>query len=195
MWVAIALTGCLTPKYVETTEKEDPCVESTWYRDDDGDGWGDSTFATESCDQPDGWVDVGDDCDDSDDRYFEQCPGEDCALLEEFVPAVPDDTAEDQEPSRIYYACTQPKGWQDARQTCFNAFSGDLLNMGVDGEFDAVVDAAHRMGLGEEEGWWVGLKQETTAPSIDFGWFWCWYWFVTNKLIGSEPNQCLLIGL
>ena len=173
MWVAAALLGCLTPKYVETTEKEEPCEESTWYRDDDGDGYGDSAFATEACEEPAGWVALGDDCDDDDEQYFEQCPGEDCAFLEEFVPSNSEDTADDDdELTRSYYACTEPMGWQDARQRCFNAFSGDLLNMGVEGEFEVVIDAAHRMGLGEQEGWWVGLKQESTAPSIDFGWFW-----------------------
>ena len=169
MWVALALGGCIAPKYIETDEREEPCVESTWFRDSDGDGVGSSGFATDSCEAPEGWVASEGDCDDSDPDNAESCPGEDCRLLSSFEPE--EDTA-DPEEDRAYYACTTPLGWQEARQICFNVFDGDLVNMGLDGEYDSVTDAAHRMGLGEHEGWWVGLKQETTSPSIDFGWFW-----------------------
>ena len=39
---------------------------STWYADSDSDSYGDDATTTEACDQPDGYVDVGGDCDDSD---------------------------------------------------------------------------------------------------------------------------------
>lgn len=42
------------------------CVAATWYRDDDGDGWGwDDTFL-HTCAPPDGWVTAAGDCDDHD---------------------------------------------------------------------------------------------------------------------------------
>ena len=39
---------------------------TTWYDDDDGDGYGDPDAVTESCEQPTGTVTVGEDCDDTD---------------------------------------------------------------------------------------------------------------------------------
>jgi hypothetical protein len=37
---------------------------TTWYADDDLDGWGDDLHTWPACEQPDGWVAVGGDCDD-----------------------------------------------------------------------------------------------------------------------------------
>lgn len=41
---------------------------TTWYRDGDGDGYGTSRSTTEECDQPDGYADNNDDCDDETDE-------------------------------------------------------------------------------------------------------------------------------
>ena len=38
-------------------------VQATWYADIDGDGYGDSVEATQACEQPEGYVGTGDDCD------------------------------------------------------------------------------------------------------------------------------------
>ncbi len=43
----------------------------TWYLDDDRDGYGDETISTVSCVAPDGYVDNGDDCDDTDPEILE----------------------------------------------------------------------------------------------------------------------------
>ncbi len=55
--------------------------ESTWYRDADGDGYGDPTDSMENCGQPSGYVDNADDCDDGDDAVHpgaeEVCDGVD----------------------------------------------------------------------------------------------------------------------
>ncbi len=39
---------------------------TTWYADDDLDGWGDEGVTWPACEQPDGWIGQGGDCDDAD---------------------------------------------------------------------------------------------------------------------------------
>ncbi|MCW5897817.1 MAG: putative metal-binding motif-containing protein [Flavobacteriales bacterium] len=62
----------------------DPSVTigATWYRDLDGDGYGDHTNTVVGCTQPAGFVDNPYDCDDTDPEvYFEQgCPGIECGF-------------------------------------------------------------------------------------------------------------------
>ncbi len=57
----------------------DEGVSSTWYADTDGDGFGDAADSVEACEAPEGYVPIGNDCDDtSDDSYpgaSEQCDG------------------------------------------------------------------------------------------------------------------------
>jgi len=48
----------------DTVVDED--VESTWYLDDDGDGYGDGAVELDDCDPPDGYVSNRGDCDDAD---------------------------------------------------------------------------------------------------------------------------------
>ncbi len=49
-------------------EVDDNAIDAlSWYQDGDGDGYGDPETEQESCEQPSGTVDNGDDCDDHDD--------------------------------------------------------------------------------------------------------------------------------
>lgn len=57
----------------------DPDTEmSTWYEDNDGDGFGQDDAAVQSCEAPDGFVADGGDCNDGDDAYYPNAPEEDC---------------------------------------------------------------------------------------------------------------------
>ncbi|MCB9744701.1 MAG: hypothetical protein H6740_19055 [Alphaproteobacteria bacterium] len=56
----------------------DEGVTTTFYADADADGYGDDYAATEACTQPDGYADVGGDCDDSDPAYNPGATEDDC---------------------------------------------------------------------------------------------------------------------
>ncbi len=47
---------------------------STWYADDDGDGFGDAAHSVEACTQPTGFVADDSDCDDTDADFTDDCP-------------------------------------------------------------------------------------------------------------------------
>ncbi|GAA4320817.1 hypothetical protein GCM10023115_48070 [Pontixanthobacter gangjinensis] len=51
---------------------EETCTNpTTWYRDQDGDGFGDPNTTQEECEQPEGYVDNNSDCDDTNDNIGE----------------------------------------------------------------------------------------------------------------------------
>ncbi|MFY7970973.1 MAG: MopE-related protein [Flavobacteriales bacterium] len=64
-----------------------PCTPIAWYRDSDGDGYGDNNVVRMSCTQPLGYVSAGGDCDDTWDLTYptaaEDCDGRDndCDLV------------------------------------------------------------------------------------------------------------------
>ncbi len=64
-----------------SVDEDDAVDVSTWYADDDGDGFGDAASSDIDCDQPSGHVGDDTDCDDSDDTQHpgadELCNGED----------------------------------------------------------------------------------------------------------------------
>ncbi len=57
-------TGTTTETTDTGTTTTSPCEELTWYLDSDGDGYGTSTMTLEACEQPEGYVDNANDCDD-----------------------------------------------------------------------------------------------------------------------------------
>ena len=95
-----------------TPDPTDAPVVTRWFADGDGDGFGDSARATESCARPLGdWSLLGTDCDDTDaDRHparAESCNGidDDCNGAADFEIA-PGDTEDDDRDGRADARCT-----------------------------------------------------------------------------------------
>ena len=69
LWI-ILTTGCETKEIQES----EPCVQETWFQDQDGDGFGDPFVSTLSCVQEDGFVDNDQDCDDENAMAYPDAP-------------------------------------------------------------------------------------------------------------------------
>lgn len=176
----LPLLACRTPSTVNILEDTANCELSIWYRDADGDGHGDPSFTAKECEAPAGYVSDGDDCDDDDEKRWNTCPGMDCtplplglqneSRLTDSGLADTGSTEDDQE-SR-YWHCPVPKNWQDARQVCANAFQGDLHAAGNTIEWAATEVGVTIAEIETGSGLWLGLYQQSTSPTEDFGWFW-----------------------
>ncbi len=168
MLTSLLLAAACTPA-IDTGDSADTgdCRVFTWYRDQDGDGHGNADFPSESCDRPKDFSPESDDCDDTDKTKWNDCPGWDCTELGTYDHQVSDTAAATRS---TYHGCTLKGGWQDARQRCYDAWpGGDLVGTYQAAEFQAF--QALSASLDPERIYWFGIKQETTSPSEDFGWF------------------------
>ena len=139
---------------------EEGALESSWYLDSDGDGYGDPAEVIEQCEQPSGYVlaAYGADCDDSDAAVFpgaeEHCNGydDDCDGVVDEDDAVDGATwyadADGDgygDPASTTTACSQPSGYTTDSSDCDD---GDLAVSpgadehcnGYDDDCDGVVD-------------------------------------------------------
>ncbi len=186
MFASLVLTAiACTSTQVDTSDSDDTgaCRIFTWYRDEDGDGHGNVDFPSESCEQPPNFSPEKDDCDDTDASSWDDCPGWDCTDLGTYDHPVAD-TGGPAIRSR-YYNCTREVGWQESRQRCYDSWpGGDLVSTLYLGEFQAL--QAMAVNLVPDAWYWYGLKQENTAPSIDFGWFYVGDGYPDNTNIEEE---------
>jgi hypothetical protein len=101
-----------------------------WYPDGDGDDFGDSSLAIQQCTQPEGYIEVGGDCDDTD-RSIRPDAEEDCDEIDNNCNGVIDadaDTAdtwyEDADgdgagnPDVSEVTCTPDEGWVTNKDDC-----------------------------------------------------------------------------
>ena len=112
---------------VDTGDTAEPCTEFTWFRDADGDGFGNPAVVTENCEpSPDGYVADGTDCDDADASSFpgapESCDGADNDC----------DGAVDENVSSVWYVDDDGDGFG----------SGSGIDVICDGSSDSLVDNA-----------------------------------------------------
>jgi hypothetical protein len=96
-----------------TVDEDDAADASTWYADNDADGYGDVGSSTEACLQPSGYVSDSTDCDDHDDDVHpyatETCDGDD----EDCDGTVDEDAADE----ATWYADSDGDGYGDATST------------------------------------------------------------------------------
>ncbi|MBK9752779.1 MAG: hypothetical protein IPO88_04590 [Nannocystis sp.] len=149
------------------------CVAVTWYRDDDMDGHGDPGDTLDACEQPGGYVALGDDCDDQDGKrapdLIEQCDGRDndCDLLVDEYSEMNSNCADCNlfaYGASSYAFCTLPRVFKDARLECGKR-GGDLLVIDDVGEDKALANhgAAVAGTIGK---WYCGFNDIAVEGSF-----------------------------
>ncbi len=160
----------------------DEGVTSTFYRDADGDGFGDADTATDSCEIPAGYVPNANDCDDTQGDAFpgnpETCDGidNDCdGTVDEDVTALyyaDSDGDGFGDPAAGEAACTQPSGTvtdnSDCDDTTAAAFPGNLeicdeIDNNCDGSVDEGVTTTYYADLDGDSYGDPGLIQAACA--------------------------------
>ncbi len=143
-------------------DEDDDYIDTTWYLDTDGDGHGDPAITLLACDKPNGYVDLGDDCDDVNplvngegveicDGIDNDCDGlfddaDDSAIA---VPAWYADTDSDGfgDPATRMLACDKPAGLIGDGSDCDDSTSSirpgapEVCN-GIDDDCDGTPDDA-----------------------------------------------------
>ena len=157
------------------------CVEVEWFLDGDNDGYGDDNQTTLACDQPDGFVDQGGDCDDGDGNrnpgQEELCDDQDndCdPLVDEYSPSneMCAGCTLGEFGDSVYWFCEATANYSGSRTECMNLGAGvDLAIIGSQGEQDyiggLIAGAAGDVWLGADDlvdqGTWVWVDDSNVA--------------------------------
>lgn len=140
--------------------------ECTWFRDSDGDGYGDPDDQMRSCEILVGYVSNMTDCDDSDDHVHpgavEYCDGKnnDCeGSTADDCPMFCDGFASD---SAVYMVCAMPQPYSEAEMACDEQ---EMVLARID---DAEENALLVEQLGELKYAWIGA----TDTALEGEWVW-----------------------
>ena len=153
------------------------CVESTWWVDADGDGWGDEgQDPITACDQPPGYVGQGGDCDDGNSS---RNPGLD-ELCDDFDNDCDNKTDEHSAANTAckgcvstevdgvaFYVCPFPTAWETAREVCEDDHYGDLATVRAAADETAIVGLMQTAFVADA---WIGfndLESEGTFVWVD----------------------------
>ena len=149
-----------------TIDEADGDGGGTWYADDDGDGYGDPGDSVEACEEPPGYTDNDDDCDDTDgsvnpdaDEICDDGIDNDCdGLVDEIDGVGGDDYYADDDgdgfgdPGDVVSACDEPDGYTDNDDDCddtdgsVNPDADEICGDGIDNDCDGTVDEADGVG-------------------------------------------------
>jgi hypothetical protein len=127
---------------------EDPVDPTTWYTDSDGDGWGDPDLTTQACEQPEGAVADGTDCDDD-------APEINPAADEICWDAIDNDCDDE-----VDEPCVIPNDYplEGADAVLYGPTEGGLAGYSVDSAGDLNADGYDDLLIGIPEGSWEGSE-------------------------------------
>lgn len=154
-----------------TTTNVDPststgCVEQTFFKDGDQDGYGDPGQTKMGCEAPDGYVEDSTDCKDSDDKVNpgadEVCGGgdNDCdGLIDEYNPPANVDCGDCKmfvRDATLYHFCKSNKSWQDSVTAC-EGRTAVLVKDDSQGLHDWLRDRLTEISASGGT-WWLGAR-------------------------------------